>query len=259
MQLSDQGQDESSNLCQSSLDDLMARRVAGVSASGYMDNGSSPILHNVIRSPVNTFIGPSQSSSGPTILPSPAKVASVHNQFNLREPNHTLDVMKFQNQCITSFHLQSFPEYHDNLAKSPPSNSSSTIPDMVNSFVSQMTDGLDNRSIHGVSPNGQLIEPKGGVFGSSSNGSCLLHGNHYAWNNSNSHQQHPSSARIWPNSPSFVNGVRHMPAFPRVPPVMLNPASPVHHHIGSAPPVNSPLRTGNMPMLGNLLTPPVFT
>ncbi|GKV50319.1 hypothetical protein SLEP1_g57029 [Rubroshorea leprosula] len=230
---SDQGQNESSNLCQSSLDDLMARRVAGVSASGYMDNGSSPILYNVIRSPVNTFIGPSQSSSVPTNLPSPAK--------------------------WHPFHLQSFPEFHDNLAKSPPSNSSSTIPDMVSSFVSQMTDGLDNRSIHGVSTNGHLIEPKGGVFGSSGNGSCLLHGNHYAWNNSNPHQQHPSSARIWSNSPSFVNGVRHMPAFPRVPPVMLNPASPVHYHNGSAPPVNSPLRTGDMPMLGNLLTPPVFT
>ncbi|GKV45550.1 hypothetical protein SLEP1_g52619 [Rubroshorea leprosula] len=224
-----------------------------------MDNGSSPILHDVIWSPVNTFIGPSQSSSAPINLPSPARVASVNNQFNLQEPNHTLDEMKFRNQCITSFHPHSSPEYHDNLAKSLPSNSSSTIPDMVSSFVSQMTDGLDNRSIHGVSTNGHLIEPNGGVFGSYGNGSCLLHGNHYAWNNSNSHQQHPSSARIWPNSPSFVSVVQHMPAFPRVPPVMLNAVSPVHHHIGSAPPVNSPLWTGDMPMLGNLLTPPVFT
>ncbi|GLT83886.1 hypothetical protein SLE2022_021520 [Rubroshorea leprosula] len=232
MQLSDQGQDESSNLCQSSLDDLMARHMARVSASGYMDDGSSLILHDVIWSPVNTFIGPSQSSSVPINLPSPARVASVNNQFNLQEPNHTLDVMKFWNQCITSFHPHSSPEYHDNLAKSLPSNSSSTIPDMVSSFVSQMTDGLDDRSIHGVSTNGHLIEPNGGVFGSSGNGSCLLHGNHYAWNNSNSHQQHPSSARIWPNSPSFVSGVQHMPAFPRVPPVMLNAVSPVHHHIG---------------------------
>ncbi|GKV50205.1 hypothetical protein SLEP1_g56917 [Rubroshorea leprosula] len=32
-----------------------------------------------------------------------------------------------------------------------------------------------------------------------------------------------------------------MLAFPRVPPVMLNAASPVHHNIGSAPPVNSPI------------------
>ncbi|GLT79382.1 hypothetical protein SLA2020_508730 [Shorea laevis] len=112
---------------------------------------------------------------------------------------------------------------------------------MFSSFVSQMIDGLDNRSIYGVSTNGHLIEPNGGVFGSSGNGSYLLHGNHYAWNNSYSHQQHPSSARIWPNSPSFVNSLQHMPAFPRVPPVMLNAASPVNHHIGLAPPVNSPI------------------
>ncbi|GLT79381.1 hypothetical protein SLA2020_508720 [Shorea laevis] len=63
MQLSDQGQDESNNLCQSSLDDLMAGHVvtttAGVSASGYMDNGSSLILHYDVQSLVNTFIGPS--------------------------------------------------------------------------------------------------------------------------------------------------------------------------------------------------------
>lgn len=63
------------------------------------------------------------------------------------------------------------------------------------------------------------------------------------WNNSNSHQQHPSSPMVWPNSPSFLNGlhasrVPHMPGFPRGPTLMLNTASPVHHHIGSAPAVN---------------------
>lgn len=63
------------------------------------------------------------------------------------------------------------------------------------------------------------------------------------WNNSNSHQQHPSSPMVWPNSPSLLNGlhatrVPHMPGFPRVPPLMLNTGSPVHHHIGSAPAVN---------------------
>ncbi|GKV50322.1 hypothetical protein SLEP1_g57032 [Rubroshorea leprosula] len=106
---------------------------------------------------------------------------------------------------------------------------------------------ISQGSIHEVSTNGHLIEPNGGnsiasillrcsvdlladsfslVFGSSGNGICLLHGNHYAWNNSNSHQQHPSGARIWPNSLSFVNGVQHMPAFPWVPSVMLDVASP---------------------------------
>ncbi|GLT60297.1 hypothetical protein SLA2020_330690 [Shorea laevis] len=150
-----------------------------------MDNGSSLILHNVIRLPVNTFIGPSRSSSVPINLPSPARVASVNNQFNLREPNHTLMII-----YPKAFHPTPQALFY-----------------MVSSFVSQMADGLDNRSIHRVSTNGHLIEPNGGVFGSSGSGTNLLHGNHYAWNNTNSHQQRPSSARIWLNSPSFVNGL----------------------------------------------------
>ncbi|GLU20811.1 hypothetical protein SLE2022_369930 [Rubroshorea leprosula] len=246
VQQSDQEQDDS-NLCESPFDDFMAGHMAitGVSASGYMDNGSASVLHNVIESPVNTFIEPNRTSSVPINLPSPARVASISNQYNLQEPNQSVDEMKFGGHSISSFHPHSFPEYHDNLAKSLPSNSSSTIPEMVGGLGPRITDGLDNRHIRGVSTNGHRIEPSGGVFGSPSNGSQSLHGNHYAWNNSNSHHQHPPSAMIWPNSPSFVNGIhanrlQHISAFPRVPPVMLNAVSPVHHHIGSAPPVNSP-------------------
>ncbi|GKV17425.1 hypothetical protein SLEP1_g27939 [Rubroshorea leprosula] len=246
VQQSDQEQDDS-NLCESPFDDFMAGQIAitGVSASGYMDNGSASVLQNVIESPVNTFIEPNRTSSVPINLPSPARVASISNQYNLQEPNQSVDEMKFGGHSISSFHPHSFPEYHDNLAKSLPSNSSSTIPEMVGGLGPRITDGLDNRHIRGVSTNGHRIEPSGGVFGSPSNGSQSLHGNHYAWNNSNSHHQHPPSAMIWPNSPSFVNGIhanrlQQIPAFPRVPPVMLNAVSPVHHHIGSAPPVNSP-------------------
>lgn len=83
------------------------------------------------------------------------------------------------------------------------------------------------------------------VFGSSGNGSCPLHGHHYAWKNSNSYQQHPSSPVIWGNSPSFVDGVPahrlpQMPGFPGGSPQLLN-MSPVHHHVGSAPAVNTSL------------------
>lgn len=65
------------------------------------------------------------------------------------------------------------------------------------------------------------------------------------WNNSNPHQQSPSSG-VWPNSSSYLNGlhphrVPHMPGIPRVPPLVLSAASPVHHHIGSAPAVNPSL------------------
>lgn len=85
------------------------------------------------------------------------------------------------------------------------------------------------------------------AFGSSGNGSCPVHGLHRAWGNSSSYQHHSSSPMIWPNSPSFSNGVHaqrptQVPGFPRPPPHMLNIVSPVHHHhVGSAPAVNPSL------------------
>lgn len=93
------------------------------------------------------------------------------------------------------------------------------------------------------------------VFGSSGNGSLSRNGNHYMWNNSNSHQQDLPTAMVWPNSPLFVNGIHanrlpHIPAFPRAPSVMLNVGSPVHHHIGSAPPVNSAFWDKRHPYIG---------
>lgn len=66
------------------------------------------------------------------------------------------------------------------------------------------------------------------------------------WNNSNRYQQHPSSHMMWQNSPSFVNGLHAhriplMSGFPRAPPNMLNTASSLPHHIGSAPSVTPSL------------------
>ncbi|XVF08601.1 hypothetical protein REPUB_Repub07fG0017000 [Reevesia pubescens] len=245
MQQSEQEQDEP-NLCENPFDELSSGHIVspGVIASGGMDNGSTQVLHSVIQSPVNTFVEPHRTSSVPINLASPARVAPIGKQLSLREPNHSVDEMKFANQGVQSFHPHSFPEYHDSLANGIPFNSSSTITDMASSVGSMMAEGLDNRHILGSSSNGHLMEPNAGVFGSSGNGSLSLNGNHYMWNNSNSHQQHPSSAMGWPNSPSFVNGIHanrlpHMPAFRRAPPMMFNVGSPVHHHIGSAPPVNS--------------------
>lgn len=85
------------------------------------------------------------------------------------------------------------------------------------------------------------------VFGSSGNGSCPVHGLHRAWGNSSSYQHPSSSPMIWPNSPSFSNGVHaqrptQVPGFPRPPPHMLNTTPPMHHHhVGSAPAVNPSL------------------
>ncbi|XWS37041.1 hypothetical protein CRYUN_Cryun19dG0009200 [Craigia yunnanensis] len=251
MQQSEQEQDEP-NLCESPFDELSSGHVVspGVISSGCMDNG-----YTQVGAPVNTFVEPHQSSSVPINLASPARVAPIGKQLSLREPNPSLDEMKFANQGVPSFHPHSFPEYHDSLANGIPFNSSSTITDMASSVGPMMAEGLDNRQIRGASSNGHLMKPNAGVFGSSGNGSLSLNGNHYMWNNTNSHQQHPSSAMVWPNSPSFVNGIHanrlpHIPAFPRAPPVMLNVGSPVHHHIGSAPPVNSAFWDRRHPYVG---------
>ncbi|XP_022730503.1 protein MEI2-like 1 isoform X2 [Durio zibethinus] len=244
MQQSEQERDEP-NLCESPFDELSSGHIAslGVIASGGIDNGSTQVLQPVIQSPVNTFVEPHRSSSVPINSASPARVAPIGKQLSLLEPNLSLDDMKFANQGVPSFHPHSFPEYHDSLANGIAFNSSSTITDMASSVGSMMAEGLDNRHIRGATSNGPLVEPNA-VFGSSGNGSLSLNGNHYMWNNSNSHQQHPSSAMVWPNSPSFANSIhanrpQHLAAFPRAPPVMFYLGSPVHHHIGSAPPVNS--------------------
>ncbi|KAL5791594.1 hypothetical protein ACOSP7_000188 [Xanthoceras sorbifolium] len=247
MQQPEHEQDEL-NLCRSPFDDLSSGHMAvspGVITSSCMDNGSIQLLHSAVRSTVSAFTEPHQSSSVPNNLPSPVRVASIGTQFGLREPNHSLDEVKIGNQH-PSFHPHSFPEYHDSLNHGSPYKSPSTIVDMASNVGPKITEGLDNRHIRGFSLNGHLMEPNGGVLGSSGNGSYSLHGNHYVWNNCNSHQQHPSRPMVWPSSPSFVNGlhanrVPHMLGFPRVPSLMLNPGSPVHHHVGSAPAVNPSL------------------
>ncbi|KAK9021206.1 hypothetical protein V6N11_011206 [Hibiscus sabdariffa] len=247
IQQAEQEQDET-NLCGSPFDELSSGHI-GVIASGGMDNGSSQVLHSVIQSPVNTFGESHRSSTVPINLASPARVAPIGKKISLLEPNHSMDDMKYANQGVPGFHPHSFPEYHDSLANGIALNSPSTITNMASSASSMMAEGLENRHVRGASSNGHLIEPNAG-----GNGSLAVNGNNYMWKTNNSHQQHPSSAMVWPNSPSFVNGVHayrlpHMPAFPRAPPVMFNVGSPAHHHIGSAPP-NSALWDRQHPYAG---------
>uniref|UniRef100_A0A2P2M990 Uncharacterized protein MANES_06G126700 n=1 Tax=Rhizophora mucronata TaxID=61149 RepID=A0A2P2M990_RHIMU len=235
---------EEPNLFQSTFDDK--RMVSPeVIASGSLENGSAQILHPGIKSPVGAFIEPHWSSSVPSNLPSPARAASVGKQFGLHEPNHTLDEINFGNQCFPSFHPHSLPEYHDGLTNGTLYKSSSTAGGMASSVGSNVSEGIDIRHIRGAGSSGHMMEFNGGVFGSSGNGSCTLPGTKYIWKNANSGQQHPSSHMIWPNSPSYVNGIHshhlsHMSGFPRGSPVMLNMASS-QHHVGSAPAVDPSL------------------
>ena len=129
----------------------------GVIASSCMDNGSTQVV-----APMNTFVEPYRNSSVPINLASPARVAPIGKQLSLREPNHSLDEMKFANQGIPCCHPHSFPEYHDSIANDIAFNSSSTITDMTSIVGSMMAEGLDNRHIQGGSSNGHLMEPNAG-------------------------------------------------------------------------------------------------
>ncbi|KAF5743649.1 hypothetical protein HS088_TW08G00234 [Tripterygium wilfordii] len=222
--------------------ELVAMFPPCLNASGCMDGGPIRVLPSAAPSPLSAVTDPHIGLSVPKSLSSPLTVASISKQAGLHEPHQ----VKFGSQYVPSLHPHSLPVYHDSLANGSPYSSLSSIRDMGSSGGTRVTEGFDNKCINGVSLNGQPTEFNGGVFGSSGKGACTTRGHHFTWNGSSSPQQHPSSPMIWSNSPSFVNGVQshrfpHVPGFHRAPPLMLNTASPVHHHIGSAPAVNPSL------------------
>ncbi|XP_015888542.1 protein MEI2-like 1 isoform X2 [Ziziphus jujuba] len=221
----------------------------GVIVSSWMINGLNQGVYSVIQSPMNTFTENSlshQTSSVTNVLPSPVRMASAGKQVGFYDSNNnSLDEMNFGNQRIPTFHPHSFPEYHDSLAHGIPCNSSTTLADLT-SMGLRMTEGMDSRHFHGASTTRHAVEHKVGVVGSSGNGSGPVHEHRNVWNNPNQYQQHPSSPMMWQNSPSFVNGLHAhriplMSGFPRAPPHMLNSASSLPHHIGSAPSVTPSL------------------
>ncbi|XP_043707545.1 protein MEI2-like 4 isoform X4 [Telopea speciosissima] len=196
----------------------------GAIASTCIENGASQGVNSTIRPPMSPFIENAFlhgiSSSVPNSIPSPVRVASVGNQSGLVEPNHSFGHMKFGFQGMPSFHPHSLPDYPDGLASGMPYNSPGTMAANINP------------------------RPEGNVFGSAGNGSCPLHGHHYMWSNSNSYHP-PPAPMMWPNSPSFVNGVHSRPpaqlhGVARAPSHILNTVLPIHHHhhVGSAPAVN---------------------
>ncbi|XP_057773883.1 protein MEI2-like 4 isoform X1 [Salvia miltiorrhiza] len=190
-----------------------------------------PLLDNVLQHGV--------SSSVPNSLPSLVRVESG-NQSSIAESGHLRNHPKFELQSQPNLHPHSLPEYHDGLANGPLFGSPSNIAANVNSRPPELIDGQFRR----ISPNGQSIELNE-VFGSSGNGSCPPPGRHYMWSNSH-HPQQPQAV-LWPNSPSFVNGIgashpSQMHAVPRAPSHMMNPLLPLNsHHVGSAPSVNPSL------------------
>uniref|UniRef100_A0A5B7BKU7 RRM domain-containing protein n=1 Tax=Davidia involucrata TaxID=16924 RepID=A0A5B7BKU7_DAVIN len=214
----------------------------GVTSSS-TNNGT--IFGTAIRTPISPFLenvfSHEISSSVPNSLPSLVRVESIGNQSSLTESGHSQGQLKIEFQGTPNFHPHSLPEYHDGLANGASCNS----PGMAANISARPLERIENRPFCRVSSNGHSVELNGGVFGPSGNGSCPPPGHNYLW--SNSHHPQPQGI-IWPNPPSFVNGVctGHPPprlhALPGAPSHMLNTLLPINnHHVGSAPSVNPSL------------------
>ncbi|CAI9093085.1 OLC1v1028500C4 [Oldenlandia corymbosa var. corymbosa] len=215
----------------------------GVVTSG-VDNGTIFGSHSASGNNVTTFFENAfhhgVSSSVPNSVPSLARVGSSGNHAGVNDSAHAQQGdMKFDFRAVPNFHPHSLPEFHDGLGGTVLSCNS---PGHIGTNVSgaRASEMIENSPFVRTGSNGHAVELNE-VFGSSGNGSCPPPGRHYMW--SNAHHPQPAGM-MWPNSPSFVNGVcsPHPPqlhAVPRAPSQMLNAILPINnHHVGSAPSVN---------------------
>ncbi|KAL9349637.1 hypothetical protein Peur_056892 [Populus x canadensis] len=227
---------------QSSPPNNSTTEFSGTIISTGMDNG--PILgaHSATQAPfLESALHHGISSSVPNSMSSLSRVESAGNQTGFAELSHSPGHLKFDIQSPLNFHPHSLPEY-DGLNSGVHCNSPGAMAANINP---RLLERIDTRHLARISPNGNPIEFSEGVFGSARNGSCSRPGHHYTWGNSYHHQP---PGMIWPNSPSFVNGISvahpgprlHGP--PRAPPPMLNPVLPINNqHVGSVPAVNPSL------------------
>ncbi|KAG5521736.1 hypothetical protein RHGRI_034082 [Rhododendron griersonianum] len=224
---------------------------AGITSS-CMDNGTVPGVHPAIRAPIS---GPFMenafhqglSSSVPNSLSSLVRVESLGNQSSFPESGHSQRQLKVGFQGTPDFHPHSFLEYHDSLTNGAQCNS----PVMDANVSARPCNRNENRQFCKPNVNAHSLElndagecKKRFFFGFSGNGSCPSPGHHYMWSNSPQPQ-----GMMWPNSPTFVNGVctGHPPPglhgqLSRAPSQMLNTILPMNnHHVGSAPSANPSL------------------
>ncbi|KAJ8759396.1 hypothetical protein K2173_006916 [Erythroxylum novogranatense] len=179
------------------------------------------------------------SSSVPNSFSSLLGIESAGNCTGFAEASHSNGQFNFDVQCTRKFHPHSLPEYHNDLNRGAACDSHGAMPANINFSPHER---ISNKQSFRVGKHGQLVEFNDIVFGSPVNDTSVL-GRHYTWGNSY-HSQ--SSSMMWPNSPSFVNGISMAHATPtlhgppRGPPPMMNPVLPLNnHYVGSAPTVTS--------------------
>ncbi|XP_010555583.1 PREDICTED: protein MEI2-like 4 [Tarenaya hassleriana] len=206
----------------------MATASPGIIASSFMDSGSTKTSHNLARSPMNSFAEPHQNFGASINLSSSARMMPFDKTNGVQVLHQSTNGLKFGNRAIPIIHPHSFPEYHEGFTNGSPCKASNTFMEMAGNGM-KLNGGFKAGDTGATSSNGHHIRAIPSGFGSLGNG----HVNNHIWNN---------NSQAWPHSPSGISGVhahRFPPvaAFPRNPPMLVKVASPVHHHIGSAPTV----------------------
>ncbi|GAV72091.1 RRM_1 domain-containing protein/RRM_2 domain-containing protein, partial [Cephalotus follicularis] len=220
---------------------ILANSHAAISAAD-VDKGTTVGVQSIRAAFRETLFHHEISSSVPNCLPSLVRAESVGNQSSFAESGHVQGRLKYNIQCAPTLHPHSLPDYHDGLTSGVQCNSPGPLAANV---IHKPTEIIDNRQIPRSNSNGHSIEFNEAVFGSAGAGNCSLPGHHYTWNNS--YQPRPLGM-MWPNSPSFVNGMysthpqQRLHGLPRAPSLIPNTVLPINnHHVGSAPVVNPSL------------------
>ncbi|OIV97049.1 hypothetical protein TanjilG_11566 [Lupinus angustifolius] len=211
----------------------LASRV--IASGGSLENGYNQGFQSATQLPLNAYIDNNTLFPMNSSIHKTARGASAGKLSGVCESSNAVDAMKFAS--IPRFQPHSLPEYHGGLGNGSPYTFSSTISNMAPNIGTGSTEVSGNRHIQGLGSTGNLPE-----FNAGGNGS-RPHGLYHMWNSSNLHQQHPSNAMLWKNTPSFVNGagtpcLQQMPSFPGTLPHVLR-ATHVDHHVGSAPVVTA--------------------
>ncbi|XP_020218540.1 protein MEI2-like 4 [Cajanus cajan] len=202
----------------------------GISKFGIIDGGRIPGAEPATCSPtLETAFAHGVSSSLPNSLPSLIRVKSVSSACEITESGSP-DQLNIQD--ASAFHPHSLPECHNGLANS-------RIPPEVAANINlKKQERVDDMQFCQVNSNGRFMEFNECVFNSSSNGSCPLPGQHCKWGNNSYHPP----GMVWPNSPSYYDGVCAAPTLPRLhglprsPSHMMTTVLPINgQHVPSVP------------------------
>ncbi|KAF0934808.1 hypothetical protein E2562_028817 [Oryza meyeriana var. granulata] len=250
--------------------------LATITSTGH-ENGSIQGMHSVLQTSINQFREtsfPGLSSTIPQSLSTPIGISSAathSNQAALGEISQSLGRMNghmnYSFQGMSALHPHSLPEVHNGVNNGTPYNLNS-MSQVVNGSNSRTAEAVDNRHLHKVGSgnlNGHSFDRAEGALGFSRSGSCSVRGHQLMWNNSNNFHHHPNSPVLWPSPGSFVNNVpsrspAQMHGVPRAPSShMIENVLPMHHHhVGSAPAINTSLWDRRHGYAGELTEAPNF-